>query len=75
MGVPGTGGPAVSDLDADDGCGGTRLSVRDSNWSWFASRFWVRIWGPADWNRSRNLCATVEADVVMDCLDGVAWKM
>lgn len=39
-----------------------RLRVRESNWSWFASRSWVRVCGPRDWKRVRNWFVIAEAE-------------
>lgn len=38
--------------------------MRVRSWSWFASRVWVRVWGPRDWKRSRKEDAIDEAEVL-----------
>lgn len=59
--MPASGGPVLDSVGLP-GYRELRFRVRERSWSWLASSVWVRVWGPRDWKRERNLEAMVEAE-------------
>lgn len=47
----------VLDSEGEPGNKEGRLSVSVRSCNWFASRIWVRVWGPEVWKRERNEAA------------------